>query len=346
MLRVMNWGRKLLMMIRIKEQIRSQVLLKRRMLRLYQFILNMERAVIGRKLRVEVCSQCQLRCPSCLTSQGKTKNGAIGQGKMSAQSFEKLISMAGRIRRVELSNWGEIFLNHDLKEIMRIASKRGVSLEAYNGVNLNNATEEMLESLVKYRFRRLSISIDGASNETYRIYRRGGDLDRVLKNIDTINRYKKEYGSLLPVLTWQFISFDHSAHELERARSMAKERDMRFRVVKNMDCNLAAVEQPGPPESEPEIPVQTKRVRNMRELAQSFEFCSQMWDAPQINWDGKLLGCCLNNHGDYGNVFDGGLARALTGESYTYAKKMLLGLAPPRRDIPCYSCSLFREMLR
>jgi hypothetical protein len=71
-----------------------------------------------------------------------------------------------------------------------------------------------------------------------------------------------------------------------------------------------------------------------------------MWDAPKINRDGKPLGCCLNRYGDCGNVFDGGLAQALAGESHTYAKKMLLGIAPPRRDIPCYSCALFREMLR
>lgn len=36
---------------------------------------------------------------------------------------------------------------------------------------------------------------------------------------------------------------------------------------------------------------------------------------PQINWDGKLLGCCLNFWGDFGgNAFEQGLERILTSE--------------------------------
>ena len=33
---------------------------------------------------------------------------------------------------------------------------------------------------------------------------------------------------------------------------------------------------------------------------------------------------------------------ALSGERYGYAKRMLLGLEPPRADIPCTSCPIYR----
>jgi hypothetical protein len=28
--------------------------------------------------------------------------------------------------------------------------------------------------------------------------------------------------------------------------------------------------------------------------------CHELWDDPQINWDGKVLGCCRNFWGDFG----------------------------------------------
>ncbi len=45
-----------------------------------------------------------------------------------------------------------------------------------NGVNLNHARDEVLEGLVKYRVRGVKCSIDGASPETYRVYRIRGNL--------------------------------------------------------------------------------------------------------------------------------------------------------------------------
>ncbi|MBI2134869.1 SPASM domain-containing protein [Candidatus Woesearchaeota archaeon] len=76
----------------------------------------------------------------------------------------------------------------------------------------------------------------------------------------------------------------------------------------------------------------------------NFKPCGQLWFSPQINWDGKLLGCCVNRYGDFGNVFEKGLKKALKGEKYRYAKKMVLGKVKPREDIPCYNCKYFNNI--
>ena len=57
---------------------------------------------------------------------------------------------------------------------------------------MNNATDEMLEALVKYGFAHMRCSIDGASNESYSQYRIRGNFDRVISNIRKINEYKKQ----------------------------------------------------------------------------------------------------------------------------------------------------------
>ena len=72
--------------------------------------------------------------------------------------------------------------------------------------------------------------------------------------------------------------------------------------------------------------------------------CTQLWTEPQVNWDGKVLGCCVNRWGDFGNAFEEGLDAVLAGERYRYAQRMVVGLAPPRDDQPCLQCPVYARL--
>jgi hypothetical protein len=248
------------------------------------------------------------------------------------------------VREVELSNWGEALLNPELSDILRIAHERGVALAARNGVNLNTATDAVLEDLVRYRFRNLVVSIDGATQETYAKYRVKGDLEQVLAHVRTINRLKARYRSNLPLLTWKFILFRHNQHEIEQARELAAELGMLFYPDLNWDENW----QP------PEDGVELRRasglaITSTAEHKQRFgtrypkDYCLQLWNEPQVNWDGKLLGCCVNVWGDFGTD---AFAGPLETEKLRYARRMLLGEAPPRDDVPCTTCERYLERKR
>ena len=161
----------------IKGAIRDVLLRRLRWAEGYGLYVALENRIFGRKLRVETCSACQLACPSCTTAKGETKCGSVGWGILRADLFRRFVEASGRIRVIEISNWGEIFLNRELPEILAIAQERGIALEAMNGVNLNTAREEALEAVVRYGLRRMSVSIDGATQEAYAKYRVNGDLD-------------------------------------------------------------------------------------------------------------------------------------------------------------------------
>ena len=77
-----------------------------------------------------------------------------------------------------------------------------------------------------------------------------------------------------------------------------------------------------------------------------YEFpCHQLWLAPQIAPNGELLGCCMNNQeSHFGNVFEGGLRKAVKNEKYIYMKKMLLGKVKEREDIPCFNCRVYKKI--
>ncbi len=323
-----------------------------------------------RSIRLEATTHCQLRCPSCPTASGQIGN-ELGRGFLRFRDFKTLIDENPLVMHVELSNWGEIFLNPELPEIMRYSFQCGVALTASNGVNLNAVKDETLESLVKYQFRHLTCSIDGAKQETYEQYRRRGRFDRVVENIKKINQFKKRYGSDFPLLTWQFVAFGHNEHEIDAAREMARNLDMDFYVKPSWDPDFSPVKDEKfarkPPSSTKNeskrqqagdtVSVKKKQpgehglvypqeIRNGDSDSQLLEkaHCTQLWNTPQINWDGRVLGCCVNTWGDFGNAFDSGLASALNGDKLTYARRMLRGLEAPMEDIACSTCHRYEWM--
>lgn len=297
-------------------------------------------------VKIDASTKCQLTCPTCPTGDGTTRQGGIMWGNLKLGDFKAFLDDNPGIRHVELSNWGEIFLNPDLKEMITYAHQKGVSLTAGNGVNLNTASDDVLEQMVKCGFKHLVCAIDGASEETYQVYRRGGSLGSVLENVRKINLYKQKYQSIFPLLCWQFIVMGHNEHELPLARRMAGELGMEFSTKLNWKPSFSPVKDKDFAARESGIGATDRAEFEQRFDREYFSYCHQLWAAPQINWDGKLLGCNRNYWDDFGNVFASGLEECLKSERYVYAKQMLLGEKKPRDDIPCTRCQHYQNMKR
>jgi MoaA/NifB/PqqE/SkfB family radical SAM enzyme len=301
---------------------------------------------IGDSIRLDATSRCQLKCPICATASGKIDKSIIGTGFLRIENFTQFIDRNPTINNVELSNWGELFLNPHLIKILKYAFNKGVSLTASNGVNLNNVKEKTLEALVKYKFKRMSISIDGATPEIYKIYRIGGDLNTVINNIKIINQYKKEYNSTFPQLGWQFVIFGHNEHQIGLAKKMAKELNMSFNPKLNFSKNYSPIKNRDLITQETNLTALTRKEYVQKMKKKFGKTCEQLWLNPQVNWDGTLLGCCINKDVSFGNVFKDDLEKCLKSERYQYTKKMLLDKKKARVDIPCTTCNQYKNILK
>jgi hypothetical protein len=267
-------------------------------------------------------------------------------GHLNVADFEALLDNNPEILHVELSNYGEMFLNPHLPELFAAAYRRKVVVSGNNGVNLNFARDETLEAVVQYRVRSLTCSIDGATQATYSKYRRNGNIDNVLKHIDIILDYKRRFHTAFPILYWQFVVFGHNEHELGMARSMAKDRGMEFVPRLSWDADHS-------PLHDPElITIQTglgaatrQQYKEKNGVDYTRNLCYQLWHAPVVNWDGKLLGCCVNYWGDFGsNVFTEGLAKSTESPRMDQARRMLLGQSSAMPDIPCSTCDQYHSL--
>jgi MoaA/NifB/PqqE/SkfB family radical SAM enzyme len=303
------------------------------------------RQIRHRKIGLEASSVCQLRCHSC-PNASKAILATVGSGLLRLSDFQKLLDENPWIAEIELSNYGEIFLNPELLEIVKHAFERKVALTADNGVNLNSVADGVLKGLVKFKFRRMTVSLDGATSETYRRYRINGDYDAVVKNIREINLLKKQYRSKFPILTWQFVVFGHNEHELPRARSLAHELQMHFQSKLSWDGAFSPVQNREAIRKELGA-ASREEYKERYGVDYSQGICNQLWERPQINWDGNVLGCCRNFWGVFGgNVFRDGLSVSLNSENLVYAREMLLGLQAARSDIPCATCEIYLGMKR
>lgn len=293
------------------------------------------------RILLETSSHCQLRCPSCPTATGAI-DAAIGKGFLSASNFEHLLSHNPALREVELSNYGEILLNPELPAILEIAHRHGVIVRADNGVNFNSAPQVALEAIVRYGLRSITCSIDGASPATYAEYRVRGSFDRVIANIRRLNTLKAAHASPWPVLTWQFVVFGHNEHELPAARALAEELGMLFCTKLSWDSSFSPVRDRALVAAEFGV-ASREEFRQAQGRDYMSKICDQLWDSPQVNWDGRVLGCCRNFWGDFGaNAFEVGVHAAANSEKMRHARRMLTGKVPARDDIPCTSCDIYK----
>lgn len=312
----------------------------------YYFVDFSKIKLLNPSVQIDLSTMCQLKCPICPTSRGINRKGTIGWGYLKFKDFKEFVDRYPFIRNIELSNWGEIFLNPELELILKYANSKKINLYALSGVNLNDAKVEALEALVKYRMRYLNVSIDGAFNKTYKKYRIGGDLKKVFRNIEWINKFKKKYNSKYPRLVWQFIVMGTNEKDLPLARKLAHQLGMSFFVKLNRVPSCSAIKDKEFVRKHVKLKVSSRNEFMQKYKRLYVPNCYLLWNAPQINWDGKLLGCNRNLWGDFGNVFRKGLSECLGSEKYVYAKKMLLGKKKARDDIPCSKCPVYAFIQR
>ncbi|KPA09702.1 radical SAM protein [Candidatus Magnetomorum sp. HK-1] len=304
------------------------------------------------RIRLELSSNCQLKCPICLTTLGITKR-LVDNPYVSFTNFKKLIDNSPQIKNIETSHQGEIFLNPDLFKIIQYSYENSITLTADSGVNLNSVSKDILEALVKYKFRSFFVSIDGATQEVYSKYRIGGNISQVFENINIINYYKKKYKSRLPLLIWQFIEFNHNKHEVKIAKNIARKFKMGF--IRKIACSEEDIKEnvnnilyrlalkkinKEKFEKISHYPIQVRLRKHIQK-----HICAHLWYGPQIRSNGQVTGCCRNlNFGDYGNAFDTSIVECINSEKMKYAKKMLMGKNKERKDIPCFKCPNYISM--
>lgn len=73
---------------------------------------------------IDLSTICQLHCVECSTSKGITHAGIVGKGQLSFEDFSNFIDTNPEIKRIEMSNWGEIFSEQGYCQNFRVCFQK------------------------------------------------------------------------------------------------------------------------------------------------------------------------------------------------------------------------------
>ncbi len=270
------------------------------------------------KLTIDPSANCMLACPLCPTGN---KDKGRARGEMSFDNLKKLINEVGDyLFEIDLFNWGEPFLNKDIFKMISFADSKKIITRLSSNLNFFPVGYE--KKLIESKLNHLVVSLDGITQQTYSQYRRGGDMDKVLKAVSKIAKEKEKQKSKTPFITWQFIVFDHNEHEIPKAKKLVKKLGFdRIVFIKNRG-NMAS-----------ELFGKKKRKN---------QTCKFLWDQAVVNWNGSVSPCCLyyDQKYDFGNVFTDGFMVVWNNQKYQMARKMITSkkITPATKALICSNC--------
>lgn len=292
------------------------------------------------KITVESGNVCNLRCPLCPTGQ---RDPSATKGLLPYATFEKILDQIGRdLITVRLYNWGEPLLNKDLVRMCELAYRRRVSVKISS--HLNDLTPELAEGLLRAKVKKLYISADGATPESYAIYRRGGSFHKVMENVRMLVAKRRELGACYTRIIWLFHVFRHNEHEVERARALARELGVELQLNRartDMGREIFETVEEALSRDGQWLPTSDEYCAYDREAkqAQREPICTLPWKDTAINWDGSVLACCsvYSEKHAYGNVHDAPFGQVWNGPMYVEARREILGRGETA-DTICKTC--------
>jgi MoaA/NifB/PqqE/SkfB family radical SAM enzyme len=169
-------------------------------------------------LVLETGARCLLRCPGCLSGlDDRSVRGRASVPFTSPDTFRASIDATyDKCFQVAFFTHGEPLLNEGVFGASEYA--RGKGLWTFMHTNLMPRVSGLGERLVDAGLCNVVVSIDGATQEIYELYRQGGQLELVLERIARISEVKHRRKSRFPWITAKFIIFEHNWHEIERFR--------------------------------------------------------------------------------------------------------------------------------
>lgn len=152
-------------------------------------------------VQIEPTSICNYRCVFCYQTDSTFNKKSQGHmGHMTIETYRNIIDqIEGEVEAVTLASRGEPLLCPDIKEILDYT--RGKFLGFKINTNAWLLDEGMSHSILSSGVNTIVFSADAANEEDYKKYRVGGELKKVLSNIERFMEIKDKHYSDSKVIT-------------------------------------------------------------------------------------------------------------------------------------------------
>lgn len=287
---------------------------------------------------LDATTDCNLECIFCLrVFMDHIHNHHVTREEM-AELAEQAFDGCGGI---SLSLGAEPLLNRHLDEILELLGDYPYvhTTMTTNGLTLSKKTTDLL---VENRYKEITVSIDGATKETFESIRVKGKFNQLIRNLERLQAIKQEKGSPYPRLKINFAMMKRNIHELPQFVEMIRQlgaEQVRFqyfmithdsltdeclwfdkeRSNQYLSEALRKCEEYGIPVDAP--PLFSDERKNGGEKRLRTQRCHWPWKGILIDSDGNALPCCQWKGAFLGNVKEQGFQAVWNGEGYKQLRR-------------------------
>jgi radical SAM protein with 4Fe4S-binding SPASM domain len=242
---------------------------------------------------IDTTSICNLKCPFCPT----TYRGHEGRGHMDLALFKKIVDeISSYALECYLMQTGEPLLNKNIYAMVAYMTEKGIYSIMHTNATI--LTEDRARALLDAGLGYISFSFDGYDKETYERSRVNGKFEQTLANITGFLRVKQRLGKDKTYVRIQTLvnNFEDDRFSAEKRQAFMKHFDglpvdeFDTEVISNLAREFPSngVYEPGKPMTSDEH----------QRLGYRFKPCTRLWSSMTIQWDGKVVPCCVDFNGE------------------------------------------------
>jgi MoaA/NifB/PqqE/SkfB family radical SAM enzyme len=280
-------------------------------------------------------NHCNLQCPGCPTGRGEQIRPGQ-RWRASFEDFERVVDeFSPYLYLLHLYLWGEPLLHKEIFRFIRHAHDRGIGTNLSS--NLNLLDREKADALVLSGLDHLVVSLSGLSQDVYSRYHVGGEMEKVMQNLQILADAKLRHASETPFVELQFILFDYN----EEDARLAKERTQEFAA------DHVLVREAWSEDSELDREDHAEGV-----LARwgGGDVCRQLYTTLIVHPDGGVGPCCSSTYlrDDFGSLETDSYVDIRNNERFRAARSIFRTgrIDAAAADTLCANCRVAKEYVR
>jgi len=305
-------------------------------------------------VKIDISPLCNLRCTACVHADPNgnptlEKQVFEPKHKMTVEQYTRVVEqIKHKATAVSLYYLGDPMVHPDLDRMCRIAADAGLQVHVSSNFSFG-LKDDRIRSLVTSGLSHLTVCIDGLTQEKYQRTRVGGNIGRVLKNLERVTQIRKELGRKEPLIEVQYIMFQHNLDEVEKARKLCADLGVEKFTTFWGDLHNWTDRDPG------NFDVIGPRPKK------AIPHCSWPYFSTVVKYNGDVIPCCTHRQGMqyapgadarvFGNVFDKDFSEIWNSPEYVQARRIVSDPTRSEREAAlkshfCDACPVLFETTR
>lgn len=268
-------------------------------------------------IQIEPSSICNFRCIMCYQKDKSFSDKENNfMGFMKYDLFKKVIDeISGKVEAITFASRGEPTLNKQFIKFLEYCKDKFIAIKI--NTNLSTLNEKLARAFFENNVQTIVISADDADKESYEKIRIKGKFEKLLTNINLLNKIKKDYPNSKTIIRV-------SGVKINKNQDINKMKE----VYGKFTDSVAFVNY---------LPWESSYENELNKIEDA---CSDLWKRMFVWYDGKMNPCDY----DYKSLLSKGNANEITIKNYwnsDHYNSIRSQHSIGERDniVPCNSCT-------